>query len=33
MVRENVEFSTFYGGQGIGHLFINGDSFSYQELN
>lgn len=32
MVRENVEFSTFYGGQGIGRLFINGDSFSYQEL-
>ena len=32
MVRESVEFSTFYGGQGIGRLFINGESLSYQEL-
>lgn len=32
MVRESIEFSTFYGGQGIGRLFINGESYDYQEL-
>lgn len=32
MVRETVKFSTFYGGQGIGRIFINGESYDYQEL-
>lgn len=32
MVRESIVFSTFYGGQGIGRLFINGESYDYQEL-
>lgn len=32
MERENIKFSTFYGGQGIGHIFINGEWYDYQEL-
>lgn len=32
MVRKSIEFETFYGSQGLGRLFINGESFSYQEL-
>lgn len=32
MVRKTETIKTFYGGQGIGSLFINGEHYSYREL-